>query len=184
MADETEKRNRENNLRPGEYKFTDDDHRKGGIASGIAKRDKKNLRLCLEMLLEKEMTTRSGETMSGAEAITAKLFEQALKGNVKAFETLRSTVGQDPVQKIMVADVEQSVIDEVEAMVRGETPKRKATNLGEGKVERLDPETGEPLERYKSISDAAASMGIDRSNLSKGIKAGKIVAGYKWRKRE
>lgn len=184
MADEKVKKNKEDNLRPGEYKFSEEDHRKGGIASGVARRDRKNLRLCLEALLEKEMTTRSGESMSGAEAITAKLFEQALKGNVKAFETLRSTVGQDPVQKIMVADVEQSVIDEVEAMVTGKAPTAERRDLGPGKIEKLDAETGEVLERYKSICDAARDIGIDRSNLSKAIKAGKTIGGFKWRKRE
>jgi hypothetical protein len=49
--------------------------------------------------------------------ITAKLFEQAAEGNVKAFETIRATVGQDPVQKVQVADVTQDVINEVESIV-------------------------------------------------------------------
>ena len=40
-----------------------------------------------------------------------------MKGNVKAFETIRSTVGQDPVQKLVIAEVDQSVIDEVERAV-------------------------------------------------------------------
>lgn len=73
---------------------------KGGIASGEARRRKRDLRLALEMLLEKEYTDKKGKVMTGAEAITTKLFEQAMKGNVKAFETIRSTVGQDPVQKV------------------------------------------------------------------------------------
>ena len=49
-----------------------------------------------------------------------KLFEQAMKGNIKAFETIRSTVGQDPVQKVMLAEVNQDVIDEVERAVLNE----------------------------------------------------------------
>lgn len=73
---------------------------KGGIASGEARRRKRDLRLALEMLLEKDYTDKHGKVASGAEAITAKLFEQAMKGNVRAFETIRSTVGQDPVQKV------------------------------------------------------------------------------------
>lgn len=91
--------------------------RQGGIASGEARRRKRDLRQALEMLLEKEYKQRNGETITGTEAITAKLFEQAMKGNIKAFETIRSTCGQDPVQKVMVAEVEQSVIDEVEQAV-------------------------------------------------------------------
>ena len=62
--------------------------------------DRKNLKLALEHLLENDTTLRSGETMSGAAAISQQLFNQALKGNVKAFETIRATVGQDPVQKV------------------------------------------------------------------------------------
>lgn len=91
--------------------------RKGGKASGEARRRKRDLRLALESLLEKDFKDKKGMEMSGAEAITAKLFEQAMKGNVKAFETIRATVGQDPVQKIMVSEVDQAVIDEVEKAV-------------------------------------------------------------------
>lgn len=91
--------------------------RKGGKASAEARRKKRDLRLALEMLLEKEYKDKRGESITGTEAITAKLFEQAMKGNVKAFETIRATVGQDPVQKVMIAEVEQDLIDEVERMV-------------------------------------------------------------------
>lgn len=92
--------------------------RKGGIASGKARRDKKNLRIALEALLEKKQTDpETGKRGTGAELITAKLFQQALEGNVKAFEVLRTTVGQDPVQKLMISEVDQNVIDEVESAV-------------------------------------------------------------------
>lgn len=92
--------------------------RKGGIASGKARRDKKNLRIALEALLEKKQTDpETGKRGTGAELITAKLFQQALEGNVKAFETLRDTVGQKPIEKVMISEVEQSVIDEVESAV-------------------------------------------------------------------
>ena len=93
---------------------------KGGKASVEARRNKKLLRDCLEILLEKEMQGKKGEKMTGAEALSAKLFAEAMKGNVKAFEVLRDTVGQKPADKVMVADVEASVIEEVEAMVNDE----------------------------------------------------------------
>lgn len=90
---------------------------KGGKASGEARRKKRDLRLALEALLEKEFKGEGGKSMTGTEVITAKLFEQAAEGNVKAFETIRATVGQDPVQKVQVADVTQDVINEVESIV-------------------------------------------------------------------
>lgn len=94
---------------------------KGGIASGEARRRKRDLRLALEMLLEKDFKDKHGNQITGTEAVTAKLFEKAMKGDVRAFETLRDTVGQKPVEKVMIAEVEQSVIDEVERAVLGDT---------------------------------------------------------------
>lgn len=105
------------NLRPSEYKLSQEEAKKGGKASAESRRRKKDLRLALEALLEHEFKDKSGKTMTGTEAITAKLFEQAMKGNVRAYETIRATVGQDPVQKVMIAEVDQDVIREVEKAV-------------------------------------------------------------------
>ena len=43
------------------------------------------------------------------------------KENSKDFETLQAAIGQKPVDKVMVADVEKTIIDEVERMVKDET---------------------------------------------------------------
>lgn len=91
--------------------------RKGGIASGEARRQKRDLKRAMEILLEKQVTTKKGDEMSGAEAIALKQFEKALKGDAKAFELVRDTAGQKPIEKIQVAEVEQSVIDEIERMI-------------------------------------------------------------------
>lgn len=92
--------------------------KKAGIASGEARRKKKELRESLEILLAKDFTDKDGNTMSGADAISAKLFAQALKGNIKAFEVIRDTAGQKPVERVMVAEVEQNTIDEVDNIVK------------------------------------------------------------------
>ena len=90
---------------------------KGGKASAEARRKKRDLRVALEILLERETTDSKGHSVTGAQAITARLYAEALKGNVKAFEVLRDTVGQKPVEKVMLAEVDQNVIDEVERAV-------------------------------------------------------------------
>lgn len=94
--------------------------RMGGIASGRARAEKRDLRKALELLLEQNYTDKKGVMRTGAQAITEKLFSEVMKGNVRAFEVLRDTVGQKPVEKVMVADVDQSVIDEVERIVFNE----------------------------------------------------------------
>jgi len=110
----------EQNLKPCEHKFTREEAKRGAQKSAETRRRKRDLREALEMLLEKEFKDKNGNVLSGTEVITAKLFEKASKGDVRAFETIRSTVGQDPVQKVMIAEVDQSVIDEVESAVLGD----------------------------------------------------------------
>lgn len=99
--------------------------RKGGKASGEAKRKKKLLKECLDELLQKEWENRNGEKMAGSEAISVALFKKALAGDMKAFEIVRDTAGQKPIDKVMLAEVDQNTINEVEAMVLGEQDDNK-----------------------------------------------------------
>ena len=93
--------------------------RQGGIASGESRKRKKLLRECLDELLAREYTTE-GKTLTGSEALAVALMKKAMKGDVKAFEVLRDTAGEKQVEKVMIAEVEQSVIDDVERMVNDE----------------------------------------------------------------
>ena len=99
----------EQNLLKGDekHKFTPEEHSKGGKRSAEVRREKRDLRKALEILLEREYQDKNGNTLSGTEAVTAKLFEQAMKGNIKAFETLRDTVGQKPVERVEVAQIDR-----------------------------------------------------------------------------
>ena len=86
--------------------------RNGGLASGEARRKRKTLKEELLLMLSE------GETQ---QSVTLALIEKAMSGDTKAFEVIRDTIGEKPVDKVMIADVEPSVIAEVEAMVTGET---------------------------------------------------------------
>lgn len=110
--------NVENLVLGGEaHKLTVQEQSAGGKASAEARRKKRDLRAALEVLLEREVADGNGNTITGAQALTARLYKEALKGNVKAFEVLRDTVGQKPVERVMFAEVDQTVIDEVERAV-------------------------------------------------------------------
>ena len=93
--------------------------KKGGIASGEARRAKKSLREAMQILMDADLTGKDGKMMTGTEAMAARAFQAALKGDWKAWELVRDTAGYKPVDKVMVADVEPSIIAEVEAMVKG-----------------------------------------------------------------
>ena len=82
--------------------------RNGGLASGEARRKRKTLKEELLLMLSE------GETR---QSVTLALIEKAMSGDTKAFEVIRDTIGEKPIDKVMISDVEQSVIAEVEAMV-------------------------------------------------------------------
>ena len=99
--------------------------RKGGVNSGKARRNKAMLKDCLNILLEKKMEADNGKKVTGAEALSINLFMKALEENdtakaAKAFEVIRDTSGQKPIDKIMVAEVDQDIINEVENMINDE----------------------------------------------------------------
>ena len=109
----------EQNLRVPTSSEARENGKKGGIASGEARRAKKSLREAMQILKDADLTGNDGKTMTGTEAMAAKAFQAALKGDWKAWELVRDTAGQKPVDKVMIADVDPSVIAEVEAMVNG-----------------------------------------------------------------
>lgn len=113
---------KEENLKP----FTSDQSReeaakngaKGGIASGEARRKKRDLKLAIQALLEADIKDKkTGEIMSGAEALAVAQFRKAMKGDTKAFEVLRDTSGQSVVQKVAIAEVDNDIIQEIEDIV-------------------------------------------------------------------
>lgn len=93
--------------------------RNGGIASGEARRRKKMLKECFEVLLDKEFKSKDGKVATGAETLAMTVFQKAQRGDLKAFELVRDTAGEKPIDKVMLAEVSQDVIDDVESMVLG-----------------------------------------------------------------
>lgn len=95
----------EQNLRPSEYKLSQEEAKKGGINSGISRRRKKLLKDQLDLLLSldiknqksKEMLEKLGispEDCDNQMLLNVALFNKALKGNVFAYQTIRDTLGE------------------------------------------------------------------------------------------
>lgn len=105
-------------------KFTSDQNReeavkngrKGGKASGRAKRAKKNLREALQTLLESKVQTDDG-TITGTEAMALKAFRSAISGDWKAWELVRDTSGQKPIDKVATAEVDPDILAEIDRIV-------------------------------------------------------------------
>ena len=91
--------------------------RKGGLASGEARRKRKTLKEELLLMLEDEDVQKS---------VAVALIQEAQSGNVKAFGMLRDTIGEAPVEKVQttqtVVDMSAFSTDEIKAMLDDDIP--------------------------------------------------------------
>ncbi len=96
--------------------------KKGGIASGEARRARKTLRAELEMLLQSyavDKKTGKPSKRTVQEAMVLSLVTKAVGGDTKAFEIIRDTIGEKPAERITLAEIDPKTIEEVERMVTG-----------------------------------------------------------------
>lgn len=109
----------EQNLVPQGHKLTEEEASRGGKRSAEVRREKKKLKECMEMLLERQFQDDSDPTkiISGAEALAVKVFTQALNGDLRAFEIVRDTAGQKPVEEIVMTSEERETIEQIEKLV-------------------------------------------------------------------
>jgi hypothetical protein len=79
--------------------------RQGGIKSGEARRARKTLKETLLMMLEE------GDTQNN---ITLALLDKALKGDTKAYEVIRDTVGEKPTDKVDIGNKDNKPFQNVD----------------------------------------------------------------------
>ena len=90
--------------------------RQGGKASAEARKRRKTLKEELLAILS------DGDVQ---ERISLARVKEATEGNnagsvTKAYEVIRDTIGEKPVDKVMISEVDASVISEIENIVLGE----------------------------------------------------------------
>lgn len=103
--------------------------RAGGIASGAARRAKRNLREIFEAIRTEQITVtmpdKSTRTMQMDEAAALSMFQQALKGNVKAMTLVATLLGEYE-QKVKVEGVNPVLVTKEEQEAIGKWAKKKA----------------------------------------------------------
>lgn len=67
----------------------------------------------------------------------------------------------------------ETTIEEKKEVVKKDSGCRKA-------VWQIDPETGEVVGRFESQTNAAAAVGVSKSNLSRALKWNVMAGGYYW----
>lgn len=86
------------NLRPSEYQLSREEAKKGGIASGEARRRNASLRKAMQMLLDSTFKDKNGNDISGADALCLSMFKIASnskdKQAVQAFRSIMELTGE------------------------------------------------------------------------------------------
>lgn len=105
----------------------------GGVASGKSRREKKAMRETLDILLSMPMKDDAaadvesiqsfaaikGRNISVREAILIAQVQKAMKGDTRAFEMIRDTIGEKPVENINVNAPDPGIMEEIRRRMAG-----------------------------------------------------------------
>ena len=105
--------------------------KKGGIASGEARREKKAMKDQIKLLLSLPLKDKKAikqleslgidtENIDNQMAMVISMWQKAIKGDVQAFNTLRDTVGEKPKEELEVNDVTNKKFDEICSQIGGD----------------------------------------------------------------
>lgn len=94
---------------------------KGGKASGESRRRRKAMREALDEILSREFTDRNGKKAQGVEAMCARVFQDAMDGDMNAVKFIRDTVGEMPVQRVETVQIDQKAYEDVKRILMGES---------------------------------------------------------------
>lgn len=91
--------------------------RKAGKASGESRRRRKAMREAFDELLSREFTDKEGNTTDGVTALVTRVYQKALKGDMRAVQFIRDTVGEMPVQRVEVDTIDPQARAEMDELL-------------------------------------------------------------------
>lgn len=101
------------------FRTSDERAKEAGKLSGIARKEKGDLRRLCQTWMEAEVGTDSnGEKITGGQMMVRVAVKEMARGNPRFWELLRDTAGYKPVDRVMVAEVDPAVVEEVESLVK------------------------------------------------------------------
>lgn len=117
--------------------------RKGGIASGEARRRKRDMRELFNDILSmpiapgeladvQTISEVAGKNITVAEAIGFRIAQKAVKGDVRAAEFIRDTAGQKPAQGVQLTGSTEAASAALSALISGVRDEMGASAHGDG----------------------------------------------------
>lgn len=106
--------------------------KKGGLASGKVRAEKKRLKEAVERVLSASYKNEGGENLSGYELTAIALFDKARSGDVSAFNSIRDLIGEKPTDKVETTikntENQRLASEYLEALKHGQGKSKKKTN--------------------------------------------------------
>lgn len=96
--------------------------RRGGKASVAKRRAKKAMRDELIDLLMVETEGKDGKKHTTQEGISVALIRKAMNGDTKAYEIIRDTIGEKPVENVKVTNTDSNVMEEIKKRMAADAP--------------------------------------------------------------
>ena len=106
--------------------------KKGGLASGKVRAEKKRLKEAVERVLSASYKNKDGENLSGYELTAIALFDKARSGDVSAFNSIRDLLGEKPTDKLETTikrtENQKLASEYLEALKHGQIKSKKKTD--------------------------------------------------------
>ena len=81
------------------------------------KAKKRSFKEEFEAELAAMVTDKNGNQITTKNAMSKMVVQKAMRGDLRALEIIRDTIGEKPVENIMIASVDSDVINEIERAV-------------------------------------------------------------------
>ena len=109
------------NLKPQAHVLTVEEASKGGKASAESRAARKTFREGLLLLLNEPMKDKAGNVTDKTtqDVVIAALVKRAVSGDTRAFEMIRDTIGEKPVEKLALTTPDTDTITGVESVLFG-----------------------------------------------------------------
>lgn len=109
------------NLKPQAHKLTVEEQSAGGKKSAQRRKERKSMRDALLLLLNEPVKDKNGNDTGKTtqDAVIAGLFKRAIGGDPRAFEIIRDTIGEKPVEKVVNITPKAETIESVEKALFG-----------------------------------------------------------------
>ena len=94
--------------------------RKGGKRSAEVRKERKTLREGLLLLLQEQLKDKNGKSTDKTtqDAIIAGLVKRAITGDTRAFEIIRDTIGEKPVDNVNISTPDFSALDKLRGAIK------------------------------------------------------------------